>query len=615
MDMKNWDSIILFDSSCNINDLTSDKIENSLIITFDYNSHKNLEKSHIDHVISDSYLDQYFTSSSEKICQDLTEWYTQKSVEKILEYDGLNLGEFFYIELYELLIPFLKNFLEISKIFEENSNAHFFTSQNLYDIIHSFSSNVKTLQHVISMKSEFDYTHVDIPFKLGSKSSHIRIGRSKYLKLLNASEKFLNLTTKKQSDKPVILLTNFSSQLYKELFLAIPESKNIFLKFDRISPSFWNYDTYTTVKKSGCIIENLSSLMDDDIKKLISDSQTLIDKKLNSLDESEEIKLFFSLNGTSFWNAFRKTFFELLQNKFSELILEIEILKKLFSKHQFLCALVQTETRVHDLITIKLAKKQNIPVILLKHGIQTRSKNFLRHEKFYRIIPVNPNKCLVWGNADLKQLTENGVLRDNIEVLGAPFYDKIFQNKIPSYQELDNFILFATDFKANHNLKTITVQSMKKYEMIINSVYNSVVKHDKKLVIRPHPLKDIGEKELAKNLDPGIKVVIGGSILPLIKSSSLVVVTDNSSVILEALALKKPVISIKIDKDLDDDEFCNSNACVRTSIQDFESILSNILQDDHFRNLILQDGKTFLDENLANQGLASAKTIKFLDNL
>ena len=615
MDMKNWDSIILFDSSCNINDLTSDKIENSLIITFDYNSHKNLEKSHIDHVISDSYLDQYFTSSSEKICQDLTEWYTQKSVEKILEYDGLNLGEFFYIELYELLIPFLKNFLEISKIFEENSNAHFFTSQNLYDIIHSFSSNVKTLQHVISMKSEFDYTHVDIPFKLGSKSSHIRIGRSKYLKLLNTSEKFLNLTTKKQSDKPVILLTNFSSQLYKELFLAIPESKNIFLKFDRISPSFWNYDTYTTVKKSGCIIENLSSLMDDDIKKLISDSQTLIDKKLNSLDESEEIKLFFSLNGTSFWNAFRKTFFELLQNKFSELILEIEILKKLFSKHQFLCALVQTETRVHDLIIIKLAKKQNIPVILLKHGIQTRSKNFLRHEKFYRIIPVNPNKCLVWGNADLKQLTENGVLRDNIEVLGAPFYDKIFQNKIPSYQELDNFILFATDFKANHNLKTITVQSMKKYEMIINSVYNSVVKHDKKLVIRPHPLKDIGEKELAKKLDPEIKVVIGGSILPLIKSSSLVVVTDNSSVILEALALKKPVISIKIDKDLDDDEFCNSNACVRTSIQDFESILSNILQDDHFRNLILQDGKTFLDENLANQGLASAKTIKFLDNL
>ena len=77
-------------------------------------------------------------------------------------------------------------------------------------------------------------------------------------------------------------------------------------------------------------------------------------------------------------------------------------------------------------------------------------------------------------------------------------------------------------------------------------------------MIRPHPLKDIGEKELAQKLDPEIKVVVGGSILPLIKSSSLVVVTNNSSVILEALALKKPVISIKMDKDLVDDEFCNS---------------------------------------------------------
>ena len=614
MATKNWDSVILFDSSCNIDDFSSDKIINSLIITFDYNSHKNLEKSHINHVISDLYLDQYFTSSSEKICQDLSKWYTQKFVEKILEYDGLNLGEFFYIEVYELLIPFLKNFSEISKIFKENSNAHFFTSQNLYDIIHSFSSNVKTLQSINSVKSEFDYTHIDIPVKFGPKSSHIRIGRSKYLKLLNASEKFLNLTTKKQSDKPVILLPNISPQLYKEFFRAIPQSKNVFLKFDRISPSFWNYDTYSTVKKSGCIIENISSLMDNNIKKLISDSQILIDKKLNSLDNLEETKQFFSVNKISFWNAFKKTFFKLLQNKFIEFIREIEIAKKLFSKYKFTCVLVQAEAGL-DLVLIKLAKRQNIPIILLKHGIQTRSKNLLHHERFYRSIPVNPNRCLVWGNADLKQLTENGILRDNIEVLGAPFYDKIFQNKIPSYQELDNFILFATDFKANHKLETITIQSMKKYEMIINSVYDSVTKNHKKLVIRPHPLKDIGEKELAKKLDPEIKVVMGGSILPLIKSSSLVVVTDNSSVILEALALKKPVISIKIDKDLDEDEFCNADACIRTSIQDFESNLSKILQDDQFRNLVLQKGRAFLDDNLANQGLASVKTIKFLDNL
>jgi len=613
MTMDNHNSVVLFDSSCNIDEFTSDKIENSLIITFDYNSHKNLEKFGINHVISDSYLDQSFLSSIGKICFGLSRWYTQKSIEKTVEYDGLNLGEFFYIELYEILIPFLKKFFEISKIFEENKQSSFLTSNNLYDIIHSFSDNIKILQQANTIKSEFDYSHIDIPFKLGPKSSHIRIGRSKYLKLLNTSEKFLNLTRKKQSDKPAILLANFSANRYKEFFLTMPQSKNIFVKFDRNYPSFWNYDTYSTVKKSGSITENFSSLVDDNIKKIIDESQNLINEKLNFLSNLTELHEFFSLNKISFWGAFKKTFLKLLQIKFLEFITEIEIAKKLFSKYKFSYVLVQSEGGL-DLIVIKLAKRQNIPIILLQHGLTPMSKNILEIQKFYRCLPVYSNKYLVWGNMDLKSCIENGFPDSKIEVLGATFYDKIFHNKIPSYTESDNFVLFATDFKSLHTIESITVESMKKYEMTINSVYNAVMKHNKKLVIRPHPQKDIGEKQIAKELDPKIKVSTGGSILPLIKSSSLVVVTDVSSVMVEAMALNKPVISLRVDPDYDD-EFCNPNACLRTSIEDFENNLSKILQNDQFRNLSLKRQKIFLDENVANQGSASINLIKFLDNL
>ena len=614
MTMDNHDSVVLFDSSCSIDELTSYNTRNSLIITFDYNSHKNLEKCGINHVISDSYLDQNFMSLIQKTCYRLSKWYTEKSIEKIVDYDGLNLGEFFYIDLYNILIPFLKKFFEISKIFEENNQSSFLTSNNLYDIIHSFSDNTKILQQTNTVKSEFDYSHIDIPFKLGSRNSHIRIGRSKYLKLLNTSEKFLRLTRKKQYDKPAVLLANFSANRYKEFFLAMPQSKNIFVKFDRNSPSFWNYDTYSTVKKSGCIIENFSSLVDDNINKLTNESQNLISEKLNLLSNLTELHEFFSLNKISFWGAFQKTFFELLQNKFSEIISEIEILKKLFSKHKFLCVLVQTDTAIHDLIIMKLAKRQNIPIILLEHGLTPLGKNILEHQKFYRAFPVYSNKYLVWGNIDFKSYTENGFPSNKIDVLGVPFYDEIFNNKIPSYTELDNFILFATDFKALHKIERITIESMKKYEMIINSVYNAVMKHNKRLVIRPHPLKDIDESETAKKLDPKIKVVLGGSILPLIKSSSLVVVTDVSSVMIEAMALNKPVISLRVNPDFDD-EFCNPNACLRTNIEDFEINLSNILENQQFRNLLLKKQKIFLDENVANQGSASINLIKFLDNL
>ena len=337
MTMGNHNSVVLFDSSCKIDELTNGKIENSLVITFDYNSHKNLEKLDIDHVISDSYLDQSFLSSIDKICYDLSHWYKEKSIEKIVEYDGLNLGEFFYYQVYSILLPFLKKFFEISKIFEENNQSSFFISNNLYDIVHSFSDNIKILQQVNTVKSEFDYSHMDIPFKLGPKNSHIRISKSKYMKLLNVSEKFLNLTTKKQPDKPMILLSNVSAQHQKELFLAMPQSKNIFIRFDRSFPSFWNYDTYSTVKKSGSITENFSSLIDDNIKKTIANSQILIDEKLNLLSNSTEIREFFSLNKISFWNALEKTFLKLLQTKFLEYITEIEITKKLFSKYKFSC--------------------------------------------------------------------------------------------------------------------------------------------------------------------------------------------------------------------------------------------------------------------------------------
>jgi len=611
--MDNHNSVVLFDSSCNIDELTSAKIENSLIITFDYNSHKNLEKFGINHVISDSYLDQSFLSSIEKICYGLSQWYTQKSIEKTVEYDGLNLGEFFYIELYEILIPFLKKFFEISKIFEENRQSSFLTSNNLYDIIHSFSDDIKILQKANTIKSEFDYSHIDIPFKLGPKSSHIRIGRSKYLKLLNTSEKFLNLTRKKQSDNPAILLADFSANRYKEFFLAMPQSKNIFVKFDRNAPPFWNYNTYSTVKKSRSVIENSSSLIDDNIKKIIADAQNLINEKLNFLSNSTELPEFFSVNKISFWNAFKKTFLKLVQNKFIEFIREIEIVKKLLLKYKFSCVLVHAESGL-DLVLIKLAKRQNIPIILLEHGLTPLGKNILEHQKFYRALPVYSSKYLVWGNIDFKSCTENGFPTNKIEVLGVPFYDEIFNNKIPSYTESDNFILFATDFKALHTLESITVESMKKYEIIINSVYDIVTKHNKRLLIRPHPQKDIGEKHIAKELDPKIKVSAGGSILPLIKSSSLVVVTDVSSVMIEAMALNKPVISLRVNPDYDD-EFCNPNACLRTSIEDFENNLSKILENEQFRNLLLKRQKTFLDENVVNQGSASISLIKFLDNL
>ena len=94
----------------------------------------------------------------------------------------------------------------------------------------------------------------------------------------------------------------------------------------------------------------------------------------------------------------------------------------------------------------------------------------------------------------------------------------------------------------------------------------------------------------------------------------MVEVGDLSSVLIEAIALKKPVISIRLDAEKDDEPLFNSDACIRTNIQDFENALSNILENEQFRDMLLKNEKTFLAGNMANQGSASTNIIKFLDS-
>ena len=50
------------------------------------------------------------------------------------------------------------------------------------------------------------------------------------------------------------------------------------------------------------------------------------------------------------------------------------------------------------------------------------------------------------------------------------------------------------------------------------------------------------------------------------------------------MALNKPVISLRVDPDYDD-EFCNPNACLRTSIEDFENNLSKISSSEVSLNI------------------------------
>ena len=71
--------IFLFDSSCDLKELKQGmENKNSLVITFDYESHQLLNRNNIKHKISDIYLNYIDLETIQKKSYQLVEWFKEE---------------------------------------------------------------------------------------------------------------------------------------------------------------------------------------------------------------------------------------------------------------------------------------------------------------------------------------------------------------------------------------------------------------------------------------------------------------------------------------------------------------------------------------------------------
>ncbi len=171
--------------------------------------------------------------------------------------------------------------------------------------------------------------------------------------------------------------------------------------------------------------------------------------------------------------------------------------------------------------------------------------------------------------------------------------------------------MFATDFIALPESRNSSIDYIESCKTILQKTHKAVLDQNLDLLVKPHPNKGIGEKEMIEEW-PRTKF-ISGDALPLIKSSNVVIVTDNSTLILEAMLLNKPVISIRIKKQYDNSDLFQSGSCVRIGIEELPIYLNKILNDDSFRNKLLKNSKDFLENNLSNCENSSYTILKYLE--
>ena len=612
---NSYTNIILVDSTINADQFL--KFDNNFnIISFDNTTHRILLQNKIKHEISDQYTSRNDLDNILKHSMLCARWYLLPEIKEIISFKDINLGELFYTEFKEFLISFLKRFLEIKRIFNNFPDSKFIASHSLFPIISSLSNNVEIIGKNEGQPSI--HGKLDIPIRIAGKQLTLSLNSSniqKIQKILEILSQGLIKKNKLKLNCNTVLLVDFTTIKYKSLLQAIPNFQLNIIKYDRRTPSVWNVESYWTIKQSHCILENYLSLKDKSLNSRITQNQDFFNKKIEQIITKEQLlSSFFSLDGQSFWPGIKTEFVNMCQKRFFDASKEFELAEKLLKKYRFSAVLIWAETGLLEQIIISLAKKLQIPIILLEHGLNYDSPELVTTNEFYGFPPKNSDIMLVWGSIYKGYLIKYGLDENKIFEIGSTFFDPIFNNMV-NPAPFQDYILLATDPYALMYPHELSVEFMEKYESVIKKVYEIASKHNKKLVIKSHPQKSIDEEEIARQIDPTIMVIKSGSIIPLIKSSSLVIVTDMSTVILEAQAMKKPTVSVLLRDYYGTPEPFKSNLCQRININELDEWVTNIINSNDFRNQVVSQGTRFVDLYLTNQGTASESLLKFLESL
>ena len=609
---------MISNNSSNANFLLVDNIEkldelgdyeSKTIITFDYNSHIFLQAQKISHITSDKFHSSEELEYSDNLIYTFVEWYEIPSIKKIIFDNNINLGELFFSEFRTELVTFLKKFIEVSNLIKLNPDSNYFVSENLWELTSPLCKNTRKVN--IKKSDIFIHNSIDVPIKVGSKQLTVTLSTknaSRIQKFLDKTTKNLLLNKKYPKKFSNILIVNFSTLKNEEFLLEMPNHNLNFIKYDRTTPAIWNIHTLNIIKNSKCIIENENTLLNKKCQEQIVQNKKSFLDKINLIISSKELETFFSLNQFSFWNQIKPLLTQLCEKHFSYAAKEIELCKKLFKKYKFSKILLMHESGMVEQIVLNLAKEKNIPVYVLQHGLPIDSIEMNSENNFQRYVPKNVDNCLVWGTFFKNHLESISIGSKKIISIGSIFHDKFYQNKISNYNS--EKILLASDPFAFNRLFDLTINQKEIYHKTVEEVCKIVTKNNKKLMIKTHPQKNQYEKEIAKKIDKKILVNYSGDISSLIESSDLVIVTDATTVILEAMMMQKPVISIRMKDHYGKPEIFNY--CKQISIDSLDSFIKSFYSSSKIKNELIRKGNDFLKLSFQNQGCASQELLKFL---
>jgi len=294
----------------------------------------------------------------------------------------------------------------------------------------------------------------------------------------------------------------------------------------------------------------------------------------------------------------------------------IIICEHIIEKMNLKSIVVAPTSEIFDYVIIEIAKKHKIPSFSIIPGMADANPFFVNWFK--------TDKICVYGEHALEQLTKVGYDEKRICVTGNPKYD-FLKNMDSSKSKL----MFEQELKIDSKKKLVVVGMSRWHENDENWM-SDLIKfcniNNFEIVIKIHPLyKTVSKysenkiKTISNNCKDEKFFVIHDIEIPKLLSAADVMITDYSSIGLEAVFLGKPLISVNLLKE-NWEEYTSRVEKYGASIyienyETLEKILLEILKENkHLVELKKGREKVIEKYNFGNDGKAAERIFNILIN-
>ena len=612
----NTNKILFLDSTSNFEKTKNFFDDDTSIITFDYKSHKKLEEKQIPHILSDEFLTDSNSKSLQDYAHKFSNWHSEKNFSTLLEYNGLNLGRLYKGEFLYVLVTFLKKFKEIDTIFQENKTKQFLGENELFNIINFFTNSTKNLHESNNEAYNPINDELRISLKISKFEKDIFLDKKAYLKIRNSLDFITsNIFVSKniEDNKINVLFAEFNTERFKDLFLTSQKSDTQIFFYGPKRPPFWNPSTLKTIINSKCKIITNRSINDDIVKKNENNAIKKMQSQISKLwEQNTELEIFFTFNQYKIFQLIKPTLIELITNRLSYTIHEIELVNRMFQKFKFNFSVIMNEVGFYQQIISHFSKISGVNCLHMQEGFHWDTLDAIANLKSQGVFHHNSDKLVMWGDIDSTfSINNNLVLPNKIKIIGAPRYDNLFN---PQKSKEDYILLASSGDPQPEEINGLNVKKIQKYLDDILEISKIVVELDENLLIKLHPSPSqiMSLTELEK-INSKISVVTSGEIIPLLNSAKLLICVGFSSAMIEALILKKPVIFIPgIDYDWGTPSIITEEGCMFSNIIELKENLQKILLNRGIYDE--KKSQEYISKLLSSHGNASENFYKYLKN-